>query len=82
MDKNATATQFNDLIESKVGMSIDQIRHSSSESMARHIEKSSGSPLMLGDSNRTLTYRGNMLLAIGKVVKDIDALFNRKFDIR
>lgn len=82
MENNTNNTQFNDLIESKVGMSIEEIRRQPYDSVVRHIERSASRPLTLSDSKPTLSYRGNMLLAVGKIVRDIDGLFNRTFGIR
>ena len=82
MKKTATSLKFNRLIESKVGMPIDEIRSQSSDSVVCHIEKRAGRKFDIGATARNLSYRGNMLLALGKITRDIDGLFDTTFNIK
>jgi len=78
MNKTITA-RFNALIEKKVGLPISSIKHMCSEEIIRHIEKTKHVSLQLSDTDGAMSYRGNMLLATGHVVSDIDKEFNRTF---
>lgn len=76
---NTTVTsRFNKLIEKKVGLPISSIKRMCADEITRHIEKSNHVSLKLSD-NDMLSYRGNMLLSTGQVVRDIDTEFNRTF---
>ncbi len=79
MDVMTTTTKFNNLIESKVGMSIDEIKSRSSDTVACHINNLTGRVRKIGNLKVDLSYRGNMLLAIGKIANNIDGLFDRTF---
>ena len=81
MKRTVTAMEFNNLIESKVGLSIDEIKSSTSDNIVRHIENITDRKLGTAYSTPGLSYRGNMLLATGKIIRDIDRLFNQTFGI-
>lgn len=81
MKTKATVLEFDKLIESKVGMTMDEIRSQSSDKIVRHIEKLATRKLDIGAPARNLSYRGNMLLALGKITKNIDGLFDSTFSV-
>lgn len=81
MKTKATILEFDKLIESKVGMTMDEIRSQSSDKIVRHIEKLATRKLDIGAPARNLSYRGNMLLALGKITKNIDGLFDATFSV-
>lgn len=73
------ASRFNALIEKKVGLPVSSIKQMCSEEIIQHIEKANHVSLQLSDMDGAMSYRGNMLLATGHVVSDIDAEFNKTF---
>ena len=78
MDKTISS-RFNNLIERKVGLPISSIKRMSSDEIIRHIEKNNHVSLKLSEASDGMSYRGNMLLAMGQVVSDIDGEFNKAF---
>lgn len=82
MKQSDTSLKFDRLIESKVGMTIKDIRSKSSEGILSHIEKRAGRKFDLGRTTRHLSYRGNMLLALGRITRDIDERFDSAFSIK
>ncbi len=73
--------KFDNLIEEIVGLSLGAIKSKSIDDIHRHIEKRGNFSLKLGQSNPGSIYRGNMLLASGRINYDVDAKFNDTFGI-
>ena len=82
MKTKATILEFDKLIESKVGMTMDEIRSQSSDKIVRHIEKLVSRQFEVGKPVRNLSYRGNMLLALGTITRNVDGLFDTTFSIK
>lgn len=78
MNKTITS-RFNALIEKNVGLPISSIKQMCSEEIIRHIENTKHISLQLSDTDGAMSYRGNMLLATGHIVSDIDAEFSETF---
>lgn len=79
MRETEIKSRFNKLIETTVGLSVKDIKDRSSEETSRFIEKREGLSLKLGDSNARQMYRGNMLLALGRISQEVDAEYNKTF---
>lgn len=70
---------FNQLIEETVGLSVDSIKRQSSDELQRHIEAKKNVSMRLGQREYGFMYRGNMLLAMGKVNNDINSRYDAVF---
>lgn len=73
--------RFDNLIEETVGLSLGVIKSKSVDDIHRHIEERGHFSLKLGQLNPGSMYRGNMLLASGRINYDVDARFNDTFGI-
>lgn len=70
---------FNQLIEETVGLSVDSIKQQSSDNIQRHIESRKNISMELGLGKYASMYRGNMLLAMGKINNDINTKYDAVF---
>ena len=71
--------KFQSTIESKVGLSINEIINQSYDDIITAIEKKYNKKLTLDNNVEDLNYRGSMLLAEGLIDYDIDKEFNSIF---
>lgn len=82
ISKNMADTKnniFNQLIEETVGLSVDSIKRQSSDELQMHIESRKNISMGLGQGEYGFMYRGNMLLAMGKVNNDINSKYDAVF---
>ena len=71
--------KFQSTIESKVGLSVNEIINQSYDDIITAIEKKYNKKLTLDNNVGDLNYRGSMLLAEGLIDYDIDKEFNSIF---
>lgn len=71
--------KFQSTIESKVGLSVNEIINQSYDDIITAIEKKYNKKLTLDNNVEDLNYRGSMLLAEGLIDYDIDTEFNSIF---
>ncbi|MBQ2882884.1 MAG: hypothetical protein IJE43_03790 [Alphaproteobacteria bacterium] len=71
--------KFQSTIESKVGLSVNEIINQSYDDIITAIEKKYNKKLTLDNNVEDLNYRGSMLLAEGLIDYDIDKEFNSIF---
>lgn len=71
--------KFQSTIESKVGLSVNEIINKSYDDIITAIEKKYNKKLTLDNNVEDLNYRGSMLLAEGLIDYDIDKEFNSIF---
>lgn len=70
---------FNQLIEETVGLSVDSIKSKSSDELLRHIEYRKKTHVELDNGEYGFLYRGNMLLAMGRVNNDVNSKYDATF---
>jgi hypothetical protein len=80
MSSENTAKRFERLIEDIVGLPITTIRQQDPEQTDKFIEDRLTIKLQLGKPDPRIEFRGNPLLAMGRIIYDIDAEFNQKFE--
>lgn len=74
------ARRFDRLIESIVGLPIATLNKQDLEQTDRFIEERCGVKLQLSKPDPRIEFRGNPLLAMGRIIThDIDAEFDEKF---
>ena len=82
MSTENVTEKFNSFIEETVGLPLETIRQQEAEETDKFIEESKNVKLKMGYSGFGISFRGNPLLSMGKVIShDVDKEFVEKFSI-
>lgn len=81
MNDKEIKSRFESLVEETVGLSINDIKNGGVDMTHKCIEDREKMSLSLGRIMPGVAYRGNMLLASGRINYDISTKFDKTFGI-